>query len=75
MIQTPRLDQGDWNNFTWTEPILLGGVESGVHSIKFSTRTIELIKRELAKRHADDADAYYDVKDPVYDLIWDAALD
>jgi GrpB-like predicted nucleotidyltransferase (UPF0157 family) len=40
-----------------------------------SARSIELIKRELAKRHADDADAYYDVKDPVYDLIWDAALD
>ena len=38
-----------------------------------SARTIELIKRELAKRHADDADAYYDIKDPVYDLVWDAA--
>ena len=40
-----------------------------------SARTIELIKRELAKRHADDADAYYDIKDPVYDLVWDAAQD
>jgi GrpB-like predicted nucleotidyltransferase (UPF0157 family) len=38
-----------------------------------SARSIELIKRELAKRHADDEDAYYDIKDPVYDLIWDAA--
>ena len=38
-----------------------------------SVRTIELIKREIAKRHANDLDAYYDIKDPVYDLIWDAA--
>jgi hypothetical protein len=39
---TPRatfipIDQGDWNSFTWTEPILLGSVESGFHSIRFST--------------------------------------
>ena len=40
-----------------------------------SARSIELIKREIAKRHADDVEAYYDIKDPVYDLIWDAALD
>jgi len=40
-----------------------------------SARSIELIKREIAKRHAEDLDAYYDIKDPVYDLIWDAALD
>ena len=40
-----------------------------------STRTIERIKRELVKRHADDVGAYYDIKDPVYDLIWDAALE
>jgi GrpB-like predicted nucleotidyltransferase (UPF0157 family) len=32
-----------------------------------------LIKSELAKRHENDADAYYDVKDPVCDLIMDAA--
>jgi GrpB-like predicted nucleotidyltransferase (UPF0157 family) len=38
-----------------------------------SARSVELIKRELAKRHAEDEDAYYDIKDPVYDLIWDAA--
>lgn len=38
-----------------------------------SARTIERIKREIAKRHADDMDTYYDIKDPVYDLIWDAA--
>jgi len=40
-----------------------------------SARSIELIKREIAKRHADDIETYYDIKDPVYDLIWDAALD
>jgi GrpB-like predicted nucleotidyltransferase (UPF0157 family) len=40
-----------------------------------STRSVERIKREIAKRHADDVEAYYDIKDPVYDLIWDAALD
>ena len=32
-----------------------------------------LIKMELAKRHGDDVDAYYAVKDPVCDLIVDAA--
>lgn len=35
--------------------------------------SIETIKRELARRHADDIEAYYDIKDPVYDLIWVAA--
>jgi GrpB-like predicted nucleotidyltransferase (UPF0157 family) len=40
-----------------------------------SARSIEVVKRELAKRHGDDVEAYYDIKDPVYDLIWDAALD
>jgi GrpB-like predicted nucleotidyltransferase (UPF0157 family) len=40
-----------------------------------SARSVELIKRELVQRHAEDEDAYYDIKDPVYDLIWDAAQD
>ena len=40
-----------------------------------SARSIDLIKREIAKRHADDMDAYYDIKDPVYDLVWEAAQD
>ena len=40
-----------------------------------SARTVELIKRQLARHHADDVEAYYDIKDPVYDLIWDAAQD
>jgi len=40
-----------------------------------SARSIELIKREIVKRHAEDEEAYYDIKDPVYDLIWDAAQD
>lgn len=40
-----------------------------------SVKTVELIKRQIAKRHADDMEAYYDIKDPVYDLIWDAAQD
>ena len=35
--------------------------------------TVERIKRELARLHGDDADAYYAVKDPVYDLVWQAA--
>ena len=30
-------DQGDWNRFTSTEPILLGSVGAGAHSIKFYT--------------------------------------
>lgn len=40
-----------------------------------SAKAIELIKREIAKRHPDDVEAYYDIKDPVYDLVWDAARD
>ena len=40
-----------------------------------AARSVERIKRELAKRHADDEDTYYAIKDPVYDLIWDAAHD
>jgi GrpB-like predicted nucleotidyltransferase (UPF0157 family) len=38
-----------------------------------SKQSVELVKREIATRHAEDTDAYYDIKDPVYDLIWDAA--
>lgn len=40
-----------------------------------SASVVELIKRQLARYHADDVIAYYDIKDPVYDLIWDAAQD
>ncbi|HUG33621.1 MAG TPA: GrpB family protein, partial [Anaerolineales bacterium] len=40
-----------------------------------SAKSIDIIKREIAKRHADDIESYYDIKDPVYDLIWDAALE
>jgi GrpB-like predicted nucleotidyltransferase (UPF0157 family) len=35
--------------------------------------TVALVKRELARLHGNDADAYYAIKDPVYDLIWQAA--
>ena len=38
-----------------------------------SAGSVEIIKRAIAKYHADDVEAYYDIKDPVYDLIWDAA--
>lgn len=38
-----------------------------------SARTVELIKRELAARHGGDMDAYYAIKDPIYDLVWEAA--
>ncbi len=38
-----------------------------------STATVERIKRVLARYHAEDKVAYYDIKDPAYDLIWDAA--
>lgn len=39
---TPRatlypMDQGSWDQFAWTEPILLGSVVSGTHSIVFFT--------------------------------------
>ncbi len=38
-----------------------------------AVETIVHIKRELAARFADDVDAYYAVKDPVYDLVYQAA--
>ena len=38
-----------------------------------SAATVERIKRALAAYHADDNVAYYAIKDPAYDLIWDAA--
>jgi hypothetical protein len=39
---TPRarfypIDQGSWDTFVWTEPIDLGKIASGPHSIRFST--------------------------------------
>ncbi len=40
-----------------------------------SARSVELIKREIARRHGEDLEAYYSLKDPVYDLIWEAALE
>lgn len=33
------------------------------------------IKMQLAKRFADDVDSYYDIKDPVFDLIMEGAKD
>ncbi len=39
-----------------------------------SASSVELIKTQLARYHGEDAQAYYDIKDPVYDLIWEAAL-
>ena len=35
--------------------------------------TVDQIKRELARLHGGDEDAYYALKDPVYDLVWLAA--
>jgi GrpB-like predicted nucleotidyltransferase (UPF0157 family) len=35
--------------------------------------TYAQVKEQLAKYHANDAEAYYDVKDPVCDLIMQAA--
>jgi GrpB-like predicted nucleotidyltransferase (UPF0157 family) len=32
-----------------------------------------IIKQQLARYHAEDVDAYYDIKDPVCDIIWGAA--
>ena len=51
---TPRFsfipeDQGDWNNFVWTEPIDLGSVEDGTHSIKFYTNGQEYGVADLDK--------------------------
>lgn len=28
---------GNWNQFAWTEPIFIGSMERGVHSIRFTT--------------------------------------
>jgi GrpB-like predicted nucleotidyltransferase (UPF0157 family) len=38
-----------------------------------SRRTLEVVKRELVRLHANDEDAYYAIKDPVHDLIWHSA--
>lgn len=38
-----------------------------------SAHAYATLKRELASRFRDDADAYYDVKDPACDRIWEAA--
>jgi GrpB-like predicted nucleotidyltransferase (UPF0157 family) len=38
-----------------------------------TAHSLELIKRELAARHGGDVEAYYAIKDPVCDLIWEAA--
>jgi GrpB-like predicted nucleotidyltransferase (UPF0157 family) len=32
-----------------------------------------IIKQQLARYHPEDEDAYYDIKDPVCDIIWSAA--
>ena len=40
-----------------------------------SAKSIELLKREIAKRHGHDGEAYNETKEPAYDLIWDAALE
>ena len=34
-----------------------------------TTRSLELIKRELAARHGGDVEAYYAIKDPVCDIL------
>jgi GrpB-like predicted nucleotidyltransferase (UPF0157 family) len=38
-----------------------------------SAMAIEQIKRQIARYHPDDIDAYLAIKEPAYDLIWDAA--
>jgi DNA-binding CsgD family transcriptional regulator len=31
------VNQGDWNKFVWTDPIDLGSIEGGIHTLKFYT--------------------------------------
>lgn len=38
-----------------------------------AARSLEIVKRELARRFPEDIDAYYAIKDPVYDFIWEIA--
>lgn len=38
-----------------------------------ATAAYALVKQRLAARFPDDADAYYDIKDPVFDIIIDGA--
>lgn len=50
--QNPRaaihpVDQRDWDRFVWTEPIDLGPVEGGLHSVKFVTEGQEFGVVEL----------------------------
>jgi DNA-binding CsgD family transcriptional regulator len=43
------VDQGNWDKFVWTDPIDLGSVERGVHSIKFYTDGQEFGVADLDK--------------------------
>ncbi len=31
-------DQGSWNDFSWTDPLDLGRIPGGIHSVRFSTQ-------------------------------------
>jgi DNA-binding CsgD family transcriptional regulator len=42
-------DLGNWNTFTWTEPIPLGRLESGIHAIMFYTEGQEYGVADLDK--------------------------
>lgn len=38
-----------------------------------AAQSVELVKRELARHFPIDEDAYYSIKDPMYDLVWESA--
>jgi GrpB-like predicted nucleotidyltransferase (UPF0157 family) len=44
-----------------------------LRSHPIAAQAYALIKQRLAARFADDEDAYYDIKDPVFDIIVDGA--
>ena len=44
-----------------------------LHAAPSAAAAYTQVKSALARLHPDDADAYYDVKDPVCDQIMDAA--
>ncbi|MDQ0109284.1 GrpB-like predicted nucleotidyltransferase (UPF0157 family) [Chitinophaga terrae (ex Kim and Jung 2007)] len=72
MLETPRVnlhvrEQGAFNQ----EYAIL--CRDYLRANKYAAQAYAEIKKQLAKYFPDDVDAYYDIKDPVFDLIMEGA--
>ncbi|NSL87977.1 GrpB family protein [Chitinophaga sp. Mgbs1] len=59
-------------NFNQHYPLLC---RDYLRSHPFAARAYEEIKQQLAKYFPDNVDAYYDIKDPVFDIIMEGAYE